>query len=1032
MIVNPSTVTNYTFEAGFRTNMAVSGAMGEAASSLATTLSGSELAGTVYLRFCGVGADGTISWSDTVYVPELEEQTDVPPVVVFGSCTGATGTSATLEATVISAGSLATEQAVDVTLEYTRDPDGFSEGWTGTPETFDFAENAAIGAIPAVTVAPLHASRRYYARFVAKNNADQTGTSDVFTFETTSGASGEIAAEGGLLQQRFTGVSNAANIAGTRTMVWDESKAELVEGALAAYTTGSFGSAKNGNTYAWGDNVGFIYRGFIRLEGGVQYTFRTYIDDTCEITIDGTAVLTQGSYGDSGPKKFTKETTGWYPIQIIMSNGTGGAGGVNSFGIGWSADGKDALNAANMNRLVDPGDGSFLRPRDTRTLTVTAADASAGSVSVAATASGGNPTGTAWAVWSAADLGEESAVSDWTGSQSLGLVGPDETTIGGTLAGLDPAATPIVRVAIVPTAGGTLWSSPVVLDAGNPLIGPFEGAADGDTIAVSGSMLSLGTGTGFTLQLQWSYAEDFAGAGSTNLEVAANGSFAGSVGVRPDTNGWWRLVARTTDGGCDMTLPVAFDTEGGSVLKQLANATVAHHAITANGTLEVLGAGTTTVTLWAGSDENSLAAVPGSSKVLTTPGAFSVTGIVPGDPHLVHWKIVSENVAPGGTKWTSETPVYTITTEDTATYTWKLSSTEGDWNDPANWTVSNTPDVTDCLGYPNHAKAAVKFLAGTEATVNVPAGTWYFSTMDLNVNPLHVTFVGEGAAATTINGNVWGAGDTSAWTDWNVVFDNLTVYESNTIQLGGKTSRDSTLRLQNGAVLSLSGWQDVRGTNNWIEAVGGSQIYWRDGDGNASGFTLFVADGGVRLEDSTANPPCVCYERGNGANNVAGGAKPGDQALVLAGESVLRVRNYFRPYSESEDGGFGALTLSFSVPKDGWTAGVDSPVYANYLRGTSDNKMFAWRSAGKEIPVILEVDKDSPLLKSGRRRTVQLLEWNAGIDVKNVTLTDRKGVHMYWTYGFPQVRTTPTSADEIPTGVAADIAGQGATILVVH
>ena len=1006
------------------------GAMGEAASSLATTLTEGELAGTVYLRFCGVGADGTVSWSDTVYVPELEEQTDVPPVVVFGTASSS-GASAVVEATVVSAGSLATEQAVDVTLEYTRDPDGFSEGWTGTPETFAFADDAAIGAIPAVTVAPLHASRRYYARLVARNNAGQTGTSDVFTFETTSGASGEIAAEGGLLQQRCTGVSNGGNIAGARAMVWDETKAELVEGALAAYTTGSFGSAKSGNTYAWGDNVGFIYRGFIRLEGGVQYTFRTYLDDTCEITIDGTAVLTQGSYGDSGPKKFTKETTGWYPIQIIMSNGSGGAGGVNSFGIGWSADGKDALNADNMNRLVDPGDGSFLRPRDTRTLVITAADASAGSVTVAATASAGNPTGTAWAVWGAADLGEESAVSAWTGSQSLGPVGPDDTTIGGTLAGLDPAATPIVRVAIVPTAGGTLWSSPVVLDAGNPLIGPVEGAAEGDTLAVSGSMLSLGTDVGFTLQLQWSYAEDFAGAGSTNLEVAANGSFAGSVGVRPDTNGWWRLVARTTDGGFDMTLPVAFDTEGGSVLKQLANATVSHHAITANGTLEALGAGTTTVTLWAGSDENSLAAVPGSSKVLTTPGAFSVTGIVPGDPHLVYWKIVSENVAPGGTKWTSETPVYTITTEDTATYTWKLSSTEGDWNDPANWTVSGTPDVTDCLGYPNHAKAAVKFLAGTEATVNVPAGTWAFSSMDLNVNPLHVTFVGEGAAATTISGNVWGAGDTSAWTDWNVVFDNLTVYESNSIQLGGKTSRDSTLRLQNGAVLSLSGWQDIRGTNNWIEAVGGSQIYWRDGDSNASGFTLFAAEGGVRLEDSTANPPCVCYERGNGANNVGGGAKPGDQTLVLSGASVLRVRNYFRPYSESEDGGFGALTLSFSVPKDGWTAGVNSPVYANYLRGSSDNKMFAWRSVGKEVPVILEVSKDSPLLKSGRHRTVQLLEWNAGIDTNNVTLTDREGyVHMYYTYGFPQVRTTPTSEGEIPTGVAADIRSYGTFIMI--
>ena len=474
----------------------------------------------------------------------------------------------------------------------------------------------------------------------------------------------------------------------------------------------------------------------------------------------------------------------------------------------------------------------------------------------------------------------------------------------------------------------------------------------------------------------------------------------------------------------------AFDTEGGSGLKQLATATVAHHAITANGTLEVLGAGTTTVTLWAGSDENSLAPVAGSSKVLTTPGGFSVTGIVPGDPHLVHWKIVSENVAPGGTKWTSETPVYTITTEDTATYTWKLSSTEGDWDDPANWTVSGIPDVADCIGYPNHAKASVKFLAGTEATVNVPAGTWTFSTMDLNVDPLHVTFVGEGAAATTISGNVWGAGDTSAWTDWNVVFDNLTVYESNTIQLGGSRSQNATLRLQNGAVLSLSGYQEIKGTNVWLEAVGGSELVWRNGDGDNAGLTLWVADGGLLLEDSTANPPDFNYERGNGS--ASNRATPGDQQVVLKGESVFRIRRYGRPYSETDDTGtFGALTITFSVPVDGWTAGVDSPVYANYLRGTSDNKMFAWRSAGKEVPVILEVDPKSPVFNTAGTHTVQLLEWNAGIDTKNVTLTDGEGVHMYYTYGFPQVRTTPTSADEVPTGVAADIVGKGGKTMLL-
>ena len=78
------------------------------------------------------------------------------------------------------------------------------------------------------------------------------------------------------------------------------------------------------------------------------------------------------------------------------------------------------------------------------------------------------------------------------------------------------------------------------------------------------------------------------------------------------------------------------------------------------------------------------------------------------------------------------------------------------------------------------------------------------------------------------------------------------------------------------------------------------------------------------------------------------------------------------------------------------------------------------------------MDKDAPLLNSGRHGTVQLLQWRAGIDAKSVALTDRKGVRMYWTYGFPKIRTTPDYPGEIPTGVAADVVGQAATLLILR
>ncbi len=1010
------------------------GPMGEAASALAVTVAEAELDGAVYLRFCGVGADGTVSWSDSIYVPDLEILTGVPPVVVFGSAASG-GAFADIAATVVSAGSLATQPKVDVTLQLTLDPNGFAEGVE--LETVTFATDAPVGALPAVRIAPLRPARRYWARFVAENDAHQVGTGEPFSFDTAEGVPEGGGGEWGLLQQRVTGVDSYA--ATIRAVAFDETQAVAVEGAIMAYaytqnsTAGKATSAKTGATYAWGDNTGFIYRGVIRLQGGVKYNFAGLIDDVVELKIDNRLILTMETFGSAASGTWTPPATDWYDIDVRMSNGGGGAG--YGFGLGWSATGETTFDASHMSRLVDPGDGSFLRTGASRVLAIGRAEASAGGVSLAATLTDGRPgAGSLVAVWGAADLGT-AAVSAWPNKTTLSSAVTDaEFSYAGTVS-LDPAATPVLRVVFVPSGAGAdpVWSSPVVLDAENPTIGPATAVPDGDRMAVSGTMSGLGGGAALTLELLWGYTEDLAGASSTNLAVdAATGAFSGTVPVVPGTNGWWRLVARTADGGVDATLPAAFETKGGSVLKGLASATVFHHTVTATDTLNELGAGTTTATLWAGTDPDHLAAVADSAMTLAAPGPFSLSAVFPGDPHTVYWKIVTENVAPGGTRWTSETPVYSTDTVDQATYTWKTQFSEGSWTNRACWTVTGIDDEADCIGYPKHAKCTVLFTDGTAAAIDVPEGEFKFDHMDLNVASLDLSLVGEGADATTLYGNVWGAGDSSRWNGWRVVFDSLTVREENTIQLGGTASRNVTLRLQNGAVYSMSGWQENKGTNVWLEAVGGSSLNWRNGDGDYAGLTLWVADGGLLLEDSTANPPDFNYERGNGTGNVSSGARPGDQRVLLKGASVFRIRRYGRPYSETEDSGaFGVLTITFFVPMAGWEHGDSTPVYANYLRNGADDKMFAWRSEGKEVPVVLEVDQYSPLLQSGGHRTVQLLEWNAGIDLKNVTLRDRKGAHLYWTYGFPNVRTEPKTPDEIPTGVAADIHGLGGSLLIL-
>ena len=124
------------------------------------------------------------------------------------------------------------------------------------------------------------------------------------------------------------------------------------------------------------------------------------------------------------------------------------------------------------------------------------------------------------------------------------------------------------------------------------------------------------------------------------------------------------------------------------------------------------------------------------------------------------------------------------------------------------------------------------------------------------------------------------------------------------------------------------------------------------------------------------------------------------------------------------------VEIAFLVPAEGWD---EIPIYSDFAAG-ADNRKFGWRDPGafNGGRIVLSVDKDAPLLNSGRHGTVQLLQWRAGIDAKSVALTDRRGVRMYWTYGFPKFRTTPDYPDEIPTGVAADIVGQGASLLILR
>ncbi|MBQ7721625.1 MAG: hypothetical protein IJT64_01820, partial [Kiritimatiellae bacterium] len=904
----------------------------------------------------------------------------------------------------------------------------------------------------------LRTARRYYARFVGENTAGQEeGYGEVFTFDTaeSGNATSAAVAVAGLRQVYVNdGVGGSSNFD-----VFDPDDdrwaTEVVPGAvMARYSSqgnGGIGNgagekkvytAPSGNTYSWATklNSTFYYDGYMRVEAGHTYNFFEFEYDLARIDVDGTTIIRNTDYTSAGTGSYVATSTGWVTIKVWLGgvSGNTGCGNGYNFGVGWNEDGTTtAVSSCEGWNLIENVEGEPPRfcVEPARVPTIVSASVSAGTATVEAIIPQGGFESDTYLVWGATDLGDEAALTDWANASDPVHIVADETTNTFSEA-INTAATPFVRVAVV-DASGTWWSAPVLLgSATDPIIGTVTGEADGDTLAVEGVIISEGSGLALDVELLVSYDADFAVAETNFVTLAADDSFAVEADLVPGTNGWWKVVARTSDGGYDATLPAAFETKAGSVLHDGATATVSHHTATITAVLDVLGAGTTMAYVWAGSDPSDLAQVAGSAKELVNTGTFTITATFPGDPHEVYYKIVTVNTAPGGTEWTSETSVSAtpLMTLDAGTYTWKSDVAAGDWNDPANWTVTGV-DASDCLGYPDSASASVRFVAGTTARIAV-GGAFTFKDMSLKYANIDLTFAGTNSESCTLAGDIQNvANDQNDGTlvpNARVVFSAVTVTDSGAFNWATKFSTNCVLRLENKATLSLDGYMHVFGTNTWVEVVEGSTMVWRRLASDQTGFDFCNFAGGLVVDDATFNTSWLTPQR-----HVARVGEP--QIVRIAGASPRVQAGYsFRTYSNSQDWMTNNVEFAFSVPQGGWGDTYSAPLYANYVGLNANNKKLGWRdvSAYNGGRIVFAVDPDSPAFRSGRRTRTQLVAWLAGLDEKSVEIRDTKNsqgttvARTWYTYGWPSARTAPESAGEAPTGVAAEVLGLGATFLI--
>ena len=1023
------------------------GPLGTGAGAFAWAIGDEDLDGAVYVRFAGFGADGTVSWSDSVYVPDLELVDGQPPVVEFGVCAGSAGASADLTAALLYAGSASQDGTASISLQLTLDPDGFAEGSQATILDFPFAERAAVGAVGPVRVQPLRAARRYYGRFLGTDGA-RVSTNEVFTFDTAAGGGAAAAGVPGLRQvwvRSGVGGGNNFDVFDPDDSRW---ATEVVPGAvMARYSSSGNGgigdgagnkivyTAPSGTTYSWERqrNSTFYYDGYMFVEAGHVYNFFECEYDLARIDVDGTTIIRNTNYGQSSTGSYAAAATGWVPIKVWLGGVSGNTGAANgwNYGVGWNDNGTTTASSActgwNTIENVD-GEPPRFCVAPARTPEIVGVDFDATGATLDVAVPGGAASATVRAAWNATDLGDSAAIGDWAGSGPLGAVGAAAATVSGTVS-FDTAATPVVR-AVVSESSGDYWSAPVLLGGADPMIGSASGEADGDTLAVAGAMFSTGSGNGLSLTLLAGYGDDAVATATNDLTIAQDGTFSIDAVVLPGTNGWWRLVARTSDGGYDATLPAPFETAAGSELLPSATSTVSHHTATVTATLAVLGAGTTTASIWAGDSPTNLAEIADSRVTVSRTGSFDLTATIPGDPHEVYWKVVSVNTTKpvGEAEWTSETDVFRLETLDQGVYTWKPAVEDGIWNDSGNWTVEGV-DEDDCIGYPDSPTAVAKFLAGTRATVRV-SDEFEFKELFLRERGLDVSFVGTNAATCKLSGgNLTLDGDVSGG---RIVFSGVTVYDgTGTADVGNDVTEDFVLRAENGAVASLGQYTHLRGTNTWVEAASGAVLRWRkqdDANSENAGLDLCNFDGGLRLDGGEADVPWLVPQRFVKKEGPA-------QRVEIGGAGRLPIRNWYRIYSTSDDLMCNDVRFEFLVPDRGWGGPDAAPVHAGFVGGT-DNKKFAWNASETTGKSVFSVSGRSPAFSKGKTFRTHLCSWLAGIDEKSVRLEDSatsSGIvwaRVFYTYGWPSTRTEPYYEGEVPTGIAADIKGQGGTFLI--
>ncbi len=342
----------------------------------------------------------------------------------------------------------------------------------------------------------------------------------------------------------------------------------------------------------------------------------------------------------------------------------------------------------------------------------------------------------------------------------------------------------------------------------------------------------------------------------------------------------------------------------------------------------------------AGATEDALVAA--ESVQIDEPGVVTVSHTFPDfDTTYTIQMRVSATSAGQTASLDERTSVLSITTSDTATYTWKQSVLSGNWSDAANW---DNDKNDDCLGYPKSSGAKAVFTAGTDANV-VFTEKLTINTLDMSTGP-NVTF-SQGGAST-----------------------NATKLTVTTLTMHNNKSRDGSITLDGVAIASTSGntYLDmyrtlhvVNGANLYIEGY----FYHRaSNDVVVAGESLLSCKwsyfGGGTLTISNA----TFWTRGA---DYVGNQRPGGHVIFQGNHPLMyhegTLNSFFSDLATAN------VQLDFLVPVGGYTAApIQAKATPSYRMGNSGNNPGA-------CPLTVNVLDESPANHTKATISTPLISW---------------------------------------------------------